>query len=293
MKRMSEREKKESLFRFIASTISIFIMAFNYNLFFLRYEIVAGGASGIATIFHQLLTIKPAVTILIFNDALIIISYYTLGKKSTTRTIIGSIMYPIFVLLTSELAIKLYQYVSFNELIVTVLVSGCIYGFFNGVIYRYGYSTGGMDTLILIVNKYFKISTGSASLILNLFIISCGSLIFGLERAVYGILIIAINKYMINKIQLGISNSKMFYIMTKRAEEVKKVIGRIDSGYTILNTEGGFTSDKSQMIMCVVPTMNYYMFRKEVMKADSDAFIVISDCYEVYGGHIKERLPFI
>ncbi len=288
-----DRKWKDITYRFIVSTISIFIMAFNYNLFFLRYEIVAGGASGIATICHQLFALRPATTILVFNVTLIIISYYTLGKKSTARTIIGSILYPVFVLITSGLALKLAQYINFNELVITILVSGCIYGFFNGIIYKYGYSTGGMDTLILIVNKYFKISIGSASLLLNLFIISCGAFIFGFEKAVYGLLIIAINKYMINKIQLGISDSKMFYIMTRKAEAVKKVIGRIDSGYTILNTEGGFTNDKNQMIMCVVPTMNYYMFRKEVMEADSDAFIVISDCYEVYGGHIKERLPFI
>ena len=47
------------------------------------------------------------------------------------------------------------------------------------------------------------------------------------------------------------------------------------------------------MIMCVVPTMQYYMFRKEIMHIDKEAFIIINDCYEVYGGHIKERLPFI
>ena len=289
----TETNWHEIIYRFIVSSISIFIMAFNYNLFFLRYEIVAGGASGIATIFNQLFAIAPAITILVFNVILIIISYFTLGKKDTARTIIGSILYPIFVLLTSSLAVNLYQYINFKELIVIVLVSGCIYGFFNGIIYKYGYSTGGMDTLILVVSKYLKISTGSSSLILNIIIIFSGAFIFGIEKAIYGVLIIAINKYMINKIQLGISDSKMFYIMTDKGEEVKKVINRINSGYTIMNTEGGYTNNKRIMIMCVVPTMQYYMFRKEVMKADNKAFIVISDCYEVYGGQRKERLPFI
>ena len=285
---------KESTVHLIISTISIFIMAFNYNLFFLRHGIVAGGVSGIATILNKLANIRPGVTILIFNITLIIISFFTLGRKSTRRTIIGSILYPVFVSLTASWAVKLYAATNFSEFIIIALVSGCIYGCFNGIIYKYGYSTGGMDSLILIVNKYFKISTGKSSLIINIIILTAGIFIFGIEKAIYGVLIIAINTFLINKIQLGISNSKMFYIMTKKPEEIKDIIrNNINSGFTIMNTEGGHTNGKNHMIMCVVPTLLYYKFRKEIMKRDKDAFIIISDCYEVYGGHVKEKIPFI
>lgn len=285
---------KESVPRFIISTICIFLMAFNYNLFFLRHDLVAGGASGIATILYNILKINPGTTILLFNVLLVIISFFALGKKTTGKTIIGSIMYPLFVSLTSTLVTKLYAFTDFSEFIVVVIVSGCIYGFFNGLIYKHGYSTGGMDTLILIVNRYFKISTGKASLILNLIIIGSGAFIFGIEKAIYGVLIIVINTFLINKIQLGISNSKMFYIMTKKPDEITDIIiNNLNSGYTIMNTEGGHTRGKNHMIMCVVPTMSYYMFRKEIMKVDEEAFIIINNCYEVYGGHMKERLPFI
>ena len=284
---------KEIIPSFIISAISIFIMAFNYNLFFLRHDIVAGGASGIATIIYSLCKINPATTILVFNVVLIFISFFTLGKRSTGRTIVGSLMYPIFVSLTATWATKLAHYINFNEFIMVVLVSGCIYGFFNGIIYKHGYSTGGMDTLILIVNKYFKISTGKASLILNIIIITIGASVFGIEKGIYGIIIITINTFLINKIQLGISNSKMFYITTKEPEKIKRLIKELNNGFTIIHTEGGHTSDKSYMIMCVVPTLLYYKFRKAIMNIDREAFIVISDCYEVYGGHIKEGLPFI
>ena len=155
------------------------------------------------------------------------------------------------------------------------------------------YSTGGMDTLIQVINKYFKISTGAASLIVNIIIIISSIFMFGLEKAIYGIIIIIMNTTLINKIQLGISNTKMFFITTHKTTEIIKFLEATNSGYTFMKTEGGHSSNTNDMIMCVVPTTSYYMFRKTIMNIDPSAFIVINDCYEVYGGQLKERFPFI
>ena len=134
IKTIKEINAKEFIPRFIISTISIFIMALNYNLFFLRNEIVSGGVSGVATIINSIISIEPGYIILTFNVVMIVVSYFLLGPKTTGRTILGSLMYPLFVSLTGPLAISLYKYTTFGELIVIVLISGFIYGFFNGII---------------------------------------------------------------------------------------------------------------------------------------------------------------
>ncbi len=293
IKTIKEIKAKEFIPRFLISTISIFIMALNYNLFFLRNGIVSGGVSGIATIINGVIGIEPGYIILIFNIIMIFASYFLLGPKTTGHTILGSLMYPLFVALTGPLAVKLHAYTTFSELIIVVLVSGFIYGFFNGIIYKMDYSTGGMDTLIQVINKYFKISTGAASLIVNIIIIISSIFMFGLEKAIYGIIIIIMNTTLINKIQLGISNTKMFFITTHKTSEIIKFLEKTNSGYTFMKTEGGHSSNTNDMIMCVVPTTSYYMFRKTIMNIDPSAFIVINDCYEVYGGQLKERFPFI
>lgn len=293
IKTIKEINAKEFIPRFIISTICIFIMALNYNLFFLRNDIVSGGVSGVATIMHTLFNITPGNTILVFNIVMITVSYFLLGPKTTGHTILGSLMYPLFVSITYPLATRLYSYTTFSELIVVVLISGFIYGFFNGMIYRMDYSTGGMDTLIQIINKYFKISTGASALIVNIIIIISGAFLFGIEKAAYGIIIIIMNTTLINKIQLGISNTKMFFITTQKTNEIKDFLEEMKTGYTFMKTAGGYSNKAYDMIMCVVPTTSYYMFRKVIMSIDPDAFIVIDDCYEVYGGHIKDRFPFI
>ena len=85
----------------------------------------------------------------------------------------------------------------------------------------------------------------------------------------------------------------MFYIHTKKRNEVKDFINEMKTGYTIMRTEGGYTNTSNDLIMCVVPTKDYYMFKNVIESIDPEAFFIISDCYEVYGGRRKKNFPYI
>ena len=96
---------------------------------------------------------------------------------------------------------------------------------------------------------------------------------------------------MIDKVTLGISDSKMFMVQTKKTEEVKEFIMQvIQSGVTEYTIKGGYSSFKKDMLMCVVPTDKYSLLKSAIKEIDPDAFIVVSDIYEVLGGTKKKRL---
>lgn len=284
--------KKNFWVRLLISTLSIFLLALNYNVFLVHHNLVIGGTSGLAIILNHLFGVSLSLIILILNIALIIISYFTLGKDQTRRTIIGSLLYPLLVELTIPLANYLIPHMNFDNMLLTILVTGLIYGFTTGVIYKMGYTTGGADIIMQIINKYFHIPTGKASLFVNGIIVAAAGVIFGLPKMLYAIIIIVINTILVDKILIGISDSKMFFIYTKKEKEVADfIIYEINAGYTILTTEGGYSKTKRKMLMCVVPTRDYFFFKESVLLIDKDAFFVISDCYEVSGG-VKKK-PFL
>ena len=64
----------------------------------------------------------------------------------------------------------------------------------------------------------------------------------------------------------------------------------IESGVTELDSHGAFTHKKKKMLMCVVPTERYSLLRSAIKEIDPDAFIVVSDCYEVLGGTKRKLL---
>lgn len=271
----------------------VLLLAITYNLFFLKYEIVTGGTSGLAIIINYLFNIEPALFIFITELLLLTISFFLLGPKQTGMTILGSLLFPLFISLTSNICSNIAETVTYDSYLIIALISGVIFGIGSGLVYKMGYSTGGADIIVQIINKYLNLSTGTASLITNVLVIVPGIFVFGINKAIYGVIIVIIVSVLVDKIMLGISNSKMFYIRTKKLEEVQDFIKEMNTGYTIIKADGAYSKKKYDMIMCVLPTRDYYMFKNVIQKIDPDAFFIITDCYEVYGGQRKENFPFI
>lgn len=279
--------------RLIIMSLSILLLAIDYNTFLLPNGLVIGGVSGIATIFHTYLNMNPATIIFILNLFFIVFSFIFLGPRDTGLTIIGSLLFPAFVYLTEPICATLAIHLEFDSVILIALIGGILLGISQGFIYKTGYSTGGIDIAILAINKYFKIPTGTATFFVNVLIIGSGILIFGLNKTLYSIILVAITSVIVDKILLGISDNKMFYIHTDKPDEVKEYINTIESGYTIIKATGEHAKEKNDLIMCVISTKDYYKFKHVITKIDPDAFFVISDCYEVYGGKRKRNFPFI
>ena len=279
--------------RLLIMVIGVFILAVTYNLFFLKYNLVTGGTSGLAIIINHLFDIDPALFIFIVEIFLLILSFILLGAKQTGMTILGSLLFPFFISLTSNVCTEIANSITYDSYIIISLISGVLFGTGSGLVYKMGYSTGGADIVMQILNKYLKISTGVASFITSIAVVVPGAFVFGINKAIYGIIIIIIISVLVDKIMLGISNSKMFYIRTKKLEEVQEFIKEMNTGYTTIKADGAYSKKKYDMIMCVLPTKDYYMFKNVIQKIDPEAFFIITDCYEVYGGQRKEIFPFI
>lgn len=278
--------------RLLVMIIGVFIMAITYNIFLLHYELVTGGTSGLAIIVNELFNISPALFIFIIEMILIILSFFLLGAKTTGMTIIGSLLFPLFISITSSPCAIIANSIEFDSMLIITLISGILFGLGSGLVYKMGYSTGGSDIIMQILNKYLNMSSGLALFISNILVIIIGAFIFGINKAIYGIIIIVINSILVDKIMLGISNSKVFYITTNKPDEIKGLINTMKTGYTLLKAEG-HTNNKRDVIMCVLHTRDYYMLKNVIQQIDPDAFIIITDCYEVYGGKRKEHFPFL
>ena len=286
--------EKGSISKIIIFLIGVFIISINYNLFIRPNNFVLGGASGLSIIFNATFGFDPVITLYILNIIFLILAFIFLGKKETIKAIAGSLLYPLFVTITIPLSNLLIPYLNFNNYLIVVLICGCLHGLGTGLIYRCGYNTGGGDILTKISTKYLKMPEGNAMLLCNGIIQVFNVFIFGVNKVIYSIIIILIQSTLVNKIIIGISDSKMFFIYSKKYKDIEKyIMEELNTGVTVFNTEGGFLRKKREMLMVVVPTRDYYRVKDTVLKIDEDAFFVVSDCYEVDGGIKRKNLPFI
>ena len=132
LKVLEEINKKTIVKRYINFTIGCLLVALAYNLFLASNDIVAGGIGGIAIILNELTGINNSLVILFFDVLLLILSYFLLGKEKTEASILGSILFPVFVELTSH--INVYINLDTSQLLLSSVFGGVMYGFGIGMI---------------------------------------------------------------------------------------------------------------------------------------------------------------
>ncbi|HIR59645.1 MAG TPA: YitT family protein [Candidatus Onthousia excrementipullorum] len=272
--------KIKELIEFI---IGCFLVALAFNLFMSPNNLVAGGVSGFSLILKHFFGLNPSTIISIANVFLIILSFLVLGKEKTKATILGSILFPVFVSLTEHLS----TYISFkeSEMILIAVFGGALQGLGAGLIFRAGYSTGGTDILNMIISKVFKMSLGNSMFFTDGTIIVIGAFVFGFNHLMYSLIILYLISTITDKVVLGISDSKAFYIITSKEKEVKDfVINELKHGVTEFKARGGYNSENQTVLMSVVPTREYYKLKEGIHNIDKDAFFVAMDSYEVKGG---------
>ncbi len=273
-------EKTHLLKRYVLLVIAVVIYAVAYNLFFFKNNIVYGGASGISIITQSL--IDPSIMILILNVFFLTLSFFLLGKKQTLDSVVGSLLFPIFVKLTSN--IGNYIVIDNSDLLLITIIGGVCVGFAAGIVFKSGFTTGGTDILNQIVSKYFKVSIGTAMLMTDGIIVLIGGFFFGWTRVLYAMIVLYIINIMVDKVVLGISRNKAVYITTNEDDRVcDYLLNELKLGITLIETRGGYTNKKDQIIMCVVPTGEYFKVSEGIEQIDPKAVVLVTDAYQTSG----------
>ena len=206
-------------------------------------------------------------------------------------SIIGATTSTLFVYLTKNFSVLLNFY--FDDILLYVLAAGVVGGFGESLVYKAGFNTGGTSIIALIIQHYKKQPLGGLIRNMSFGVIIAGGFVFGYTSVMYSIIITFISTYLVDKILIGISASKTFFIQTSKKDEVIDfIIKIIESGVTELDSHGAFSHKRKTMLMCVVPTEQYSLLKSAIKEIDPDAFIVVSDCYEVLGGTKRKKLSF-
>lgn len=283
LKILEKINSKSSTKRYIQFVLGCFLIAMAYNLLLAPNNIVAGGVGGLAIILNDLIGIDNSIVILISNILLLILSYFLLGKSKTKATILGSILFPMFVSLTSNISTIID--IDTNELLLISVFGGVVYGFGAGMIYKAGFTTGGTDIINQILSKYLKISIGNSMLYCDGTIVLLTTFVFGPTHLMYSIIVLYVISFMSDRVILGVSDSKAFYIVTKEEQKIKEYILRyLNHGVTVFNAKGGYEKENQTVLMCVLPTKDYYRLKEGIHEIDPNSFFVVTDAYEVFGG---------
>lgn len=272
---------RNDLFEFSILLLGSLLCALGFNLFLMPNNIVIG-ISGLSVISNSLWGLKPSTFLFIAYAIMLLLSFIFLGFKSTKRAIVGSIIYPLLVEATSYIV----PYFNFGETesIVLVMCGALLNGFGSGLVYKVRYSTGGTDIVNQLISKFIHRPIGTSMMISSAVIIVLGFLTFGMETVIYSIVAVYIISVITDKVMIGISSSKSFYIITEEEKQVEEfLLSILCHGVTIIPAKGAYSGKSIKMIFCIAPTKEYIRIKENVLNIDKDAKILVSDTYEVLG----------
>lgn len=275
------RKQKVFVMDALAIIVGCFIASLGVNLFLVHAKLLSGGATGIGLIFEYKFGINSGIVVLLINLPLFILSYLKLNKKFTIYSIIGSLSLSLFLVVTA----KFKHLISLNDPLLYCIYGGVLCGIGYGLVFSRSGSTGGTDIIAMAIKKkYSNFNIGSLGLILNLIIVSVGSLIFGLPVALYTLISMTMQSILINKVTKGLGSKQMLLIITDKEDEVVEyIISNLNRGVTSLLAEGEFTHCKRKMLYCIVTTRQMILLKTKILEIDPKAFINIVEVSEVKG----------
>ena len=187
-------------------TLGVVLVAFGIQYFYAPNEIAGGGLSGMALVIsHYIPSLSVGTIILIGNVILFAISFILIGGDFGFKTIYASFMLS-FVMDFMEKV--LHSYALTTNMFLAIMFGTIIIATGLGIAFAINASTGGTDILAKILNKYSTFNIGISLLLVDLFVVVCGGVTFGLDKGIYSLLAVIANGLIVDAVIAKIEKVK-------------------------------------------------------------------------------------
>lgn len=275
----------ERIKRNLKAIIGVFLISFGLNIFILPSKMVVSGILGLTTLLKYNFGLNIPIILLIINIWTLWLMYMIYGKNRFNEYFLPSILSPLFIFLTSFININMANEV---ETLLLAISGAFLMGYGYSLLYKNGYKIGAINILENMFNDFTEKNSKFITSIFDILLILITLKTQGLENTLYSIIVITIIRNMTTKVKVGISDSKAFYVITSKEQEIKKyIMDELHQDLTLFDAEGGYTKKKSKIIMSVISTKDYFKVKEGIRNIDPYAFISVTDSYEVINKNVK------
>jgi len=254
------------------------IMGFGINAFNLANHLAEGGLTGIAILLKLGFDWEPGLTTLLINIPLFAIGAKVLGRASLTYTIFGTIALSFFLWLFGG-----YRFPMDDSLLAS-LFAGVGVGVGLGIIFRYGGTTGGVDILARIAQKYLGWKIGRTMFIADIAVLVLSLVHLSIQQVMYTLVAVFVGARIIDFVQEAAYSARAVLIVSDHSLEIaKSITERMGRGATILRGAGAYTGREKSVLYVVVGRSEIVKLKAIILSHDPVAFISVSEANEVMG----------
>lgn len=273
---------------FVAGSV---IYAISVNVFTAPNDIAPGGLTGAATLLHFVWGTPIGITVLLMNIPLFIWGVIEVGFRFILKTTVATLLSSLSIDILAPY-LQPYQ----GDLMLASLFGGLLSGLGLALIFIRGGTTGGGDLIANLIGRHLRhISFGKLILAVDLVIVTISAFVYrNLESPLYALVVIFVSSKVVDAVLYGADHGTgkiMFIISSRHDDIVKEILLRLNRGVTCLESRGGYSEVRGEVLLCAVRRQEVYKTRDLVYSIDPNAFIIVSDAGEITGEGFREIHP--
>lgn len=255
-------------------TIAIAIIAVAVYFFLVPSHTSISSISGLGIVLSNFVPLPLSAITMILNVVLLIIGFFTCGKEFGLKTVYTSVMLPVFLWIFENIFPNIGSITDSQELDVLCYILVVSVGL--SILFNRNASSGGLDIVAKIINKYFHMELGKAMSLSGMCVALSAALVYDKKTVVLSVLGTYFNGIILDHFIFDHNIKRRVCIITKKEEELRQFIVRdLHSGATIYEAIGAYNMEKRNEIITIVDKGEYQKLMKYINQEDPEAFITV------------------
>lgn len=255
-------------------TVAVAIIAAAVYFFLVPSHTSVSSISGFGIVLTNFIPLPLSAISMILNIALLIIGFFTCGREFGVKTVYTSIMLPFFLWLFEMILPDFGSMTNSQELDVLCYILVVSVGL--SILFNRNASSGGLDIIAKILNKYAHIDLGKAMSLSGMCVALSAALVYDKKTVVLSILGTYFNGMVLDHFIFDHNIKRRVCIITKKEEELRNfIIHDLHSGATIYESIGAYNMQKRNEIITIVDKSEYQKLMNYITKEDPQAFVTV------------------
>jgi len=238
------------------------------------FFLVPSSISGLGIVLSNFVPLPLSAITMLLNVVLLIIGFFTCGREFGVKTVYTSVMLPLFLGFFELVFPDFGSMTDSQELDVLCYILVVSIGL--SILFNRNASSGGLDIVAKIMNKYLHIELGKAMSLSGMCVALSAALAYDKKTVVLSILGTYFNGIILDHFIFDDNKKRRVCIITRKEEELRRfIVEDLHSGATIYEAIGAYNFDKHNEIITIVDKSEYQKLMNFINKEDPRAFITV------------------
>ena len=255
-------------------TVAVAIIAAAVYFFLVPSHASVSSISGLGIVLSNFVPLPLSAITMILNVVLLIIGFFTCGREFGAKTVYTSILLPVFIGLFERFFPDIGSLTDSQELDVLCYILVVSVGL--SILFNRNASSGGLDIVAKIMNKYLHIELGRAMSLSGMCVALSAALVYDKKTVVLSVLGTYFNGLVLDHFIFDQNIKRRVCIITKKEEELRHfILTDLHSGATVYESYGAYNMEKRREIITIVDKGEYQKLMNFMNREDPQAFITV------------------